>query len=186
MKLGRAVIDAGADVILGHHPHVLQGIEDYKGKLIAYSLGNFVFDLADDSIRQSAYRDCLLARRYGVRFERNDNRVSESMILEIVLNRKGLINYKVHPILIGNDFRPVPLHGEEGSRLRERIKELGKNIGNNSLALNRVLRKVEADSLQTYLKKKSLSYYFRNLKKLRLSHVVILPALVKAKLRKGK
>lgn len=40
---GRKLIDAGADIIMGHHPHVLQGIEIYKGKPIFYSLGNFVF-----------------------------------------------------------------------------------------------------------------------------------------------
>ncbi len=38
------MIDWGADIIIGHHPHVLQGLEIYNGKLIAYSLGNFVFD----------------------------------------------------------------------------------------------------------------------------------------------
>ncbi len=43
IALAHAVIDAGADLIVGHHPHVLQGIEVYKGKTIAYSLGNFVF-----------------------------------------------------------------------------------------------------------------------------------------------
>lgn len=40
----RAAIDAGADMIIGHHPHVVQAVEIYKGKLISYSLGNFVFD----------------------------------------------------------------------------------------------------------------------------------------------
>ena len=40
----RAAIDAGADLVIGHHPHVLEGFDFYKGKLIAYSLGNFVFD----------------------------------------------------------------------------------------------------------------------------------------------
>jgi poly-gamma-glutamate synthesis protein (capsule biosynthesis protein) len=40
----RRVIDAGADMVIGHHPHVIQGIELYKGKIIAYSLGDFVFD----------------------------------------------------------------------------------------------------------------------------------------------
>jgi len=39
-----AVIDAGADLVIGHHPHVLQGFETYKGALIAYSLGDLVFD----------------------------------------------------------------------------------------------------------------------------------------------
>jgi len=42
--LGRASIDAGADLVLGTHPHILQGIEIYKGKIIFYSLANFVFD----------------------------------------------------------------------------------------------------------------------------------------------
>lgn len=39
-----AAIDTGADIVIGHHPHVLHGFELYKGKLIAYSLGNFMFD----------------------------------------------------------------------------------------------------------------------------------------------
>jgi Bacterial capsule synthesis protein PGA_cap len=52
-KLARTMIDAGADVVVGGHPHVTQGSEYYKGKLIVYSLGNFVFDgfeLADAKI----------------------------------------------------------------------------------------------------------------------------------------
>ncbi|HID07503.1 MAG TPA: CapA family protein [Armatimonadetes bacterium] len=44
IEFAHAVIDAGADIVLGHHPHTPQGIEYYRGKLIAYSLGNFVFD----------------------------------------------------------------------------------------------------------------------------------------------
>ncbi|HIK17757.1 MAG TPA: CapA family protein [Leptolyngbyaceae cyanobacterium M33_DOE_097] len=42
-KLARFTIDQGADVVVGHHPHVLQGAEIYKGRPIAYSLGNFIF-----------------------------------------------------------------------------------------------------------------------------------------------
>lgn len=44
-ELARAAIDAGADLVVGHHPHVLQPVEEYHGGLIFYSLGNFVFDL---------------------------------------------------------------------------------------------------------------------------------------------
>jgi poly-gamma-glutamate capsule biosynthesis protein CapA/YwtB (metallophosphatase superfamily) len=40
----KAAVDAGADLVVGHHPHVAHGLELYKGKLIAYSLGNFIFD----------------------------------------------------------------------------------------------------------------------------------------------
>lgn len=43
MQMAREAIDAGADIVLGHHPHTLQPLEKYNGKLIAYSLGNFIF-----------------------------------------------------------------------------------------------------------------------------------------------
>jgi hypothetical protein len=43
-KIGRILIDAGADIIVGHHPHVVQGLEIYKERPIFYSLGNFIFD----------------------------------------------------------------------------------------------------------------------------------------------
>lgn len=43
-NIGHALIDAGADIIIGHHPHVVQGMEVYQGKPIFYSLGNFIFD----------------------------------------------------------------------------------------------------------------------------------------------
>jgi len=43
-RLGRALIDAGVDMVIGHHPHVVEEVEQYKGGWIVYSLGNFVFD----------------------------------------------------------------------------------------------------------------------------------------------
>lgn len=49
-QLARAAIDAGATVVLGHHPHVLQGVERYGDGLIVYSLGNFVFDLDSEDL----------------------------------------------------------------------------------------------------------------------------------------
>lgn len=48
------LLDAGADVILGHHPHTLQGAEVYRGKLILYSMGNFVFDQREGERMESA------------------------------------------------------------------------------------------------------------------------------------
>ena len=42
--LAYASIDAGADIVVGHHPHVMQKVEEYNGKLIYYSLGNYIFD----------------------------------------------------------------------------------------------------------------------------------------------
>jgi poly-gamma-glutamate capsule biosynthesis protein CapA/YwtB (metallophosphatase superfamily) len=54
-ELGHRYIDAGADLVIGSHPHVLQGIESYKGKWIAYSLGNFIFTTNENAAtKQSA------------------------------------------------------------------------------------------------------------------------------------
>ncbi|HEX3048315.1 MAG TPA: CapA family protein, partial [Bacillota bacterium] len=50
---GRQCIDAGASIVLGHHPHVLQGVEVYKGGFIAYSLGNFIFGSPSAKIKDS-------------------------------------------------------------------------------------------------------------------------------------
>ncbi len=44
VSLAHAAIDAGADIVAGHHPHVMQRVEEYKGRPIFYSLGNFIFD----------------------------------------------------------------------------------------------------------------------------------------------
>jgi len=52
------IIDWGADVIIGHHPHVMQGVELYKGRPIAYSLGNFVFDQKRGGADWSAILAC--------------------------------------------------------------------------------------------------------------------------------
>lgn len=53
-KLGKAMIDAGADVIIGHHPHVLSEVEKYKNGIIFYSLGNFIFDQGWTRTKDSA------------------------------------------------------------------------------------------------------------------------------------
>ena len=53
-KLGHLAIDSGADVVLGHHPHVLEGVEDYHGHPILFSMGNFVFDQREGERMESA------------------------------------------------------------------------------------------------------------------------------------
>lgn len=62
VELARRTIEAGADLILGHHPHVLQPVEEYKGGVIAYSLGNFLFDSPFRNCRQSTILECRLSK----------------------------------------------------------------------------------------------------------------------------
>ena len=70
-------IDAGAALVIGSHPHVLQQIEFYHGGLIAYSLGNFVFD-----------------QYAGI--------ADATIILQVVLDRSGVVSYNFIPVLIDN------------------------------------------------------------------------------------
>lgn len=55
-------VDAGADLVIGHHPHALQAIEIYNDKAIAYSLGNFVFSLEEDFPRESMLFQCVFSK----------------------------------------------------------------------------------------------------------------------------
>ncbi len=87
VELAHRIIDAGADLILGHHPHVLQKVEKYHGGVIAYSLGNFLFD--------SAFRNC-----------------KETAILKCRLSKSGVSDVEQMPVRI-EDYRPVP--GRQGA-----------------------------------------------------------------------
>jgi poly-gamma-glutamate synthesis protein (capsule biosynthesis protein) len=71
-KMVHDIIDAGASLILGHHPHVLQGIEEYKNGVIVYSLGNFIFPdfrymhfhlLQKEENRESIIFRCVLSKK---------------------------------------------------------------------------------------------------------------------------
>lgn len=80
IELGRQAIDWGADLVLGHHPHVLQELEVYKGRLIAYSLGNFVFGSESNRTNTSmilllTFRGNTLAKVEAVPIDVNNYRV---------------------------------------------------------------------------------------------------------------
>ena len=97
---GQQCIDAGASIVLGHHPHVLQGLEVYHGGIIAYSLGNFVFGSLS-------------------------NKVKDSIILRIEYNREGLVQAKLYPININNyevNFQPRLRHDADAERVLEDLR----------------------------------------------------------------
>jgi poly-gamma-glutamate capsule biosynthesis protein CapA/YwtB (metallophosphatase superfamily) len=74
-KLAHQLIDAGADAVIGSHPHVLQGFEWYKGKLIAYSLGNFIFS-------------CSSRTTMMLQFELDKNKVVNVKVIPVNLSKK--------------------------------------------------------------------------------------------------
>lgn len=96
IRLAHKLIDAGATVILGHHPHVIQGIERYEDGLIAYSLGNFQF---------------------------NPGKSKRTMMLRLGFSGKQFLDYHVIPAVIGDDFRPTLSNEVEFSEFMESISQ---------------------------------------------------------------
>ncbi len=114
-SLGRKCIDWGADLVIGHHPHVLQGVEEYEGKFILYSLGNFCFG----ANRNPEDKDCMIFQQTftfveGERREDRDIRV---------------IPCSVSSVSTRNDYKPTPAQGQEAGRILERINEYSRDFG---------------------------------------------------------
>lgn len=96
--LAEKLIDAGADAVVGSHPHVTQGAEMYRGKPIIYSLGNFVFDLLDQPENATGW------------------------VLELVVDRDGVARFSTAGVRIDAQGTPKPdpsvatVCGERGAR----------------------------------------------------------------------
>lgn len=103
--LARTFVDAGANLIIGHHPHVLQGAEFYREALILYSLGNFIFDMVSSKTYQSASA--------LIRFE-----------------GKRPVEVRFRPILIDRlSFAPDLAVGEDATRIASLIQTRCAAVG---------------------------------------------------------
>jgi poly-gamma-glutamate capsule biosynthesis protein CapA/YwtB (metallophosphatase superfamily) len=99
-----AAVDAGADLVLGAHPHVIQGLEAYKGRLIAYSLGDFVFDH--------------YTRATG-----------ESFILRTELGPDGVGNVRITPTYLGmTSGKPSIVTGSAAATILKRLKKTSADL----------------------------------------------------------
>lgn len=103
--LAHQMVDAGADLILGHHPHVIQGLELYKDRLIAYSLGDFVFDH--------------YSRRTG-----------EAFVLQVSIPAEGPPSIEVVPVYLNDSTGvPGPVDGEAADVILQRLIRLSAPLG---------------------------------------------------------
>lgn len=113
--LGHKCIDLGADLVIGHHPHVLQGVEEYNGKFIIYSLANFCFG----ANRNPADKDTMIFRQT---FTFIDGVKQQDRQIQI-------IPCSVSSVKDRNNFQPTPAWGEEAARIIGRINTYSKDFG---------------------------------------------------------
>lgn len=112
VKLSRKLADNGADVVIHHHPHVLQGIEKYNSSLIAYSLGNFVFPVQGNEYME----------------DRSGN-TDESIYLRVLLDfSEGLnISFTTEPIEIENNVT-IKACEDSAKRILSRLDCLSEDL----------------------------------------------------------
>ncbi len=107
VRLARRLVEAGAAVVAGHHPHVPQGVERYGAGLIAYSLGDFLFDLPRDFADTTAHQ-----RRFW----------GAHPVLEVELANGGVAGHRLHWLVRGAD-------GRYAAPSAERLAELEADFG---------------------------------------------------------
>lgn len=109
--LGRIAIDEGADLVCGHHPHVLQGIETYKGRNIVYSLGNFCFggNSSPSDMDTMIYQQTFTIDADGVKKDNVTN------IIPCSISSAAYDGY--------NNYQPTPAEGDESTRILGKINE---------------------------------------------------------------
>jgi poly-gamma-glutamate capsule biosynthesis protein CapA/YwtB (metallophosphatase superfamily) len=100
--VARALVRAGADVVIGGHPHWVQGVESVGNALVAYSLGNFVFDM--DFSRET----------------------QEGAVLELTFAGARLEAARMVPVVIGADFAPRVAHGIRRAAILDRVRDAGR------------------------------------------------------------
>ena len=107
--LGRLAIDLGADLVCGHHPHVLQGVEEYKGKNIVYSLGNFCFggNSSPSDMDTMIFQQTFTITNDGVQDD----------------NVTNIIPCSISSASDYNNYQPTPAEGDEKTRIMEKIQE---------------------------------------------------------------
>jgi len=112
-QIAHFAIDNGADLIIGHHPHVIQGIEKYKGKYICYSLGNFCFGGNSNPPDKDTF---VFQGKFSF-----TNKSLTNCAIRVVPFSVSSVNNK-------NDYCPTPLNGDAKARLLEKLNKLCSNL----------------------------------------------------------
>jgi poly-gamma-glutamate synthesis protein (capsule biosynthesis protein) len=151
VTFAHAAIDAGADLFVGHGPHVLRAVEMYKGKPIFYSVANFIFQNEALPFQpQESYDpynlplEATTADYFDARSANDtrsfpaDQKIWESVVAEAVFNSKReLQEIDLYPITLGfhesrtKRGRPLPATGDLATSIIDRVSKLSKAVGTN-------------------------------------------------------
>ncbi len=145
IEMAHDAIDAGADIIIGAHTHILKGIEIYKGKTIYYSLGNFVLDFGD-AFHDTRLIDSLDAHYKPTPESRIDR--NKTMIIKAYIEDGEIVQTGFYPAMINADGDPMPVKRTgEGADVVAYMEEITAEAG-----LNAAFEWVDDDEVRIYEK----------------------------------
>ncbi|GGE45079.1 capsular polysaccharide biosynthesis protein [Pullulanibacillus camelliae] len=122
--LAHALIDAGADFILGHHPHVIHGVEKYNEGIIAYSLGNFLFHSMGN---KGEHRLKVGDPPYDV-MSLETGEAREAVVMEINLEEKKKQRIHFYPVTLNSEGEPEFLTGRRAKEVLHRLKRHSEKL----------------------------------------------------------
>jgi len=130
LELGHRAIDCGADLILGSHPHVLQAIEVYKGKVIFYSLGNFAFDRSDFPPEVFKGIDVYL-KAHNMRREEYFKKSKRTILVKIKATKEKIKEIEVLPVEANKKYQPEikNYRTQKGKEIVQLIETLSSEFG---------------------------------------------------------
>jgi poly-gamma-glutamate synthesis protein (capsule biosynthesis protein) len=138
VRLARGLIDAGANLVIGHHPHVLRGMERYHGGVIVYSLGNFVCDMLWDPI------------------------LRETAVFRCKLGKTGVVDPQLVPAWINEWSQPTIADSTRANLIETRLRKLSRELEHGDLESESSYLEAAA-AAHAKIRKKSHFYFVRNI-----------------------
>jgi poly-gamma-glutamate synthesis protein (capsule biosynthesis protein) len=160
----RQATEFGADIVLGHHPHVINGIERFNNSIIAYALPDSIrpLPLDEDEVYESMKKE-----RY------------ESFILKVLISGNNSLNYSISPCVLDNSLQTRPADADESKNIIGMVDNLsgdikeGESTKKHFQTIQKDFKSIYFDSLLRAFKKGGLKWLWCRLRTLRPYHLLI-------------
>ncbi len=171
-ELARRIAGAGADLILGHHPHVIQGVEQLDGTHVVYSMGNFIFDINAGRVEHG--------------FDPEDLR--SAYMIEVELDASGVARLRTVPIWLDDDGIGGVAAGDRGERIAERVESCSEQIEEGAVGVwehaGGTLVRHKLKCMRVSLRDGGIRFVFSELKRVRMRHFKLLWGYIVGRLRR--
>ena len=172
-ELAGRIAGAGADLILGHHPHVIQGVERLGRTHVVYSMGNFIFDINAGRIEHG--------------FDSEDLR--SAYMVEAELDASGVVELRTIPVWLDDDGIGAVATGDRGKRIAERVRSCSERIEEGSANVwehaGETLVKHKLKCMRVSLREGGLGFVLGEVRRVRVRHFKLIWGYIVGRLRRG-